>query len=149
MLVVFLSDEGSSGLKWEKQWVCVHVVPGVVHWKEKPGPRFNVKMSYQYRDFLYKEKTVMMALCKTAVTPVCQHWSYCSLALSHPWPSHHYKGNSCIGKTISLYWNSTLVHYEAYSAKMCLFSKCVCFSNQCFVKCISFHDLFYSSLNVN
>ena len=24
-----------------------------------------------------------MALCKTAVTPVLTHWSYCSLALSH------------------------------------------------------------------
>ena len=26
---------------------------------------------------------ISMALCKTAVTPLLMHWSYCSLALSH------------------------------------------------------------------
>ena len=26
---------------------------------------------------------VSMALCKTAVSPVCQQWGYCSLALSY------------------------------------------------------------------
>ena len=28
-------------------------------------------------------RDISMALCKTAVTPVHKHWSYCSLALSH------------------------------------------------------------------
>ena len=31
--------------------------------------------------------TVSMALCKTAVTPLLTHWSYCSLALSHQYVS--------------------------------------------------------------
>ena len=30
-------------------------------------------------------KSISMAQCKTAVTPLLTHWSYCSLALSHPY----------------------------------------------------------------
>ena len=65
-------------------------------------PRFNTKMSYQYRNSHYKDKTVIrqlyfifmmgkpililnisMASFKTAATPLLTPWSYCSLALSH------------------------------------------------------------------
>ena len=31
----------------------------------------------------YKYNLISVALCKTVVTPVLMHWSYCSLALSH------------------------------------------------------------------
>ena len=69
------------------------------------GCRLSIRMlSYQYRkshsgdkvvkrsSYLHNgisctnEYTISMTSCKTAVTPLLMHWSYCSLA-----PSHRYK----------------------------------------------------------
>ena len=41
---------------------------------------------------------ISMALCKTAVTPLLTHWSYCSLALSH---RYHIECNTCNDRTCS------------------------------------------------
>ena len=47
---------------------------------QKPWVMFNnwnIKISSE------KSSTISMSYCKTAVTPVHQQWSYCSIALSH------------------------------------------------------------------
>ena len=38
---------------------------------------------------------ISMAQCKTAVTPLLTHWSYCSLALSHRFNPHTYPAFDC------------------------------------------------------
>ena len=45
---------------------------------------------------------ILMAKCKTAVTPLLSHWSYCSLALSHS-VTHP------IGSRHGKYWKCTLI----------------------------------------
>ena len=43
---------------------------------------------------------ISMTQCKTAVTPLLMHWSYCSLALSHWYIP--YKAQTCIANIISM-----------------------------------------------
>ena len=40
---------------------------------------------------------ISMALCKTVVTPLLTHWSYCSLALSDRYFLAHYNARSSVG----------------------------------------------------
>ena len=76
-------------------------------------PRYKMKMGIHI---------ILMALCKTAVTPLLVHWNYCSFALSH-----HFQGSG-LTRFISLMLqnihNLTAYHdFQPMLMHMCSTSK--------------------------